>query len=73
MAWREDSELRPGASNVNDEYAGDVTREHAARIADGILSQVARYGDAREEPKPYTLGRSTRRNRHLDGYGNPRS
>ncbi len=73
MAWDEDSDLRPGASTVNDAYEGGITQEHAARIADGILSQAARYGEGREEPKPYTLGQNTRRNRHLDSYADPRS
>jgi hypothetical protein len=62
-----DDGLHPGASNEADEDVYGISQRTAARIADAILAEdVAPSSDGSP-----TSG-SSRRNRHLDGYGDPR-
>jgi hypothetical protein len=62
-------QITGGASNSGDESGHDgISQAAAATLADKIIAEERKLGDAREAPK-----RGSRRNNHLNGYGDPRS
>jgi hypothetical protein len=79
MGWREalglapGVELKAGASNEDDEYYG-MSQASAARLAQEIIDtpQVEHLQRAVDLEREFGRANRPRRNRHLDGYGDPR-
>jgi hypothetical protein len=68
MAAYDPADLKSGASNEDDEYEYGISQAHASRIADEILADHAKYGEAHEADSGVSKP-GPRRNLHLDGDG----